>query len=43
MSSAKDLKESEVPTVLNFSILITIIELDILDAGLIKSFLARPL
>jgi len=43
MTSTKDLKEGEVPTVLDLAILVTIIELDVLDASLIEALLTRPL
>jgi hypothetical protein len=43
MSSTKDLKKGEVPAVLDFAVLVTIIELDILNAGLVEGFLTRPL
>jgi hypothetical protein len=43
MPSTKDLKEGKVPAVLNLAILVTIIELDVLDTGLVEVFLSRPL
>ena len=43
MTSTKNLKEGEVPTVLDLAILVTIIELDVVDASLVEGLLTRPL
>lgn len=43
MTSTEDLKEGEVPAILDLAILIAIIEFNILDAGFVEGLLARPL
>ncbi len=43
MSSLKDLKEREVTAALNLAILVTVIELDVLNLGRFKALLSWPL
>jgi hypothetical protein len=43
VTCTKDLEKGEVSAVLNLSILITVIKLDVLDAGLVEVLLTRPL
>lgn len=42
MTCTKDLKEGEIPTGLDLAVLVTIIKLDVLDAGLVEVLLTRP-
>ncbi len=43
MSSSKDLEERKVPTALNFTIFVTVSELDILNLGRVEVLLSWPL
>jgi hypothetical protein len=43
VTCTKDLEEGEVSAVLNLSILVAVIKLDVLDAGLVEVLLTRPL
>lgn len=43
VTSTENLKEGEVPTVLDLAILVAIIELDVVDASLVEGLLTRPL
>lgn len=42
MSSTEYLEEGEVATILDLSILVTIVKSDVLDVGLVEVLLARP-